>query len=164
MKNNCPHEDAVERAASAGIWPEAVGAHLKACPDCQNIAETARWMQALATSGDAQNAKIPNANSHATRPLPGPELVWQRARLDKEDGRKITNVLELVQIGCAAAAPIGLAAWVAFNWYSIAASADQFLLDIWPQLLTVGYPLASLVPAALTVAALALGYPLLAND
>jgi len=164
MKANCSHEEAVERAASAGIWPEAVGTHLKGCPDCHNIAETARWMQALATSGDVQDANIANAISRGTRPLPGPELVWQRARPDKVNGGKITTVLELVQVGSAAAAPIGLAAWVAFNWYSIAAYADQLLLNTWPQLLTVCYPLASLVPAALTVAALALGYPLMAND
>jgi hypothetical protein len=164
MKANCPHQEAVERAASAGIWPEAVRTHLKACPDCHNIAEIARWMQTLATSGEVQDANIANAISRETRPLPGPELVWQRARLDKESGGQITNALELLQVGSAAAAPIALAAWVAFHWYSIAAYADQLLLDTWPQLLSVFHPLASLAPAALTVAALALGYPLLAND
>ena len=152
---SCSQEEAVARAAGTGNWPEALAAHAQECAICCDVAQTARWMRSLASSLD---------DSRPIRPLPDPGLVWRSAYLDQKHAKKIGTVLEWVRIGSAAAAPIGLAGWVAWNWYSIEATAEQFLLRTWPQLSIATYALASLAPAALTVAALALGYPLLASE
>ena len=144
---SCSWEEAVTKAAGTGIWPEAIAGHAEECSICREVAEISHWMGSL-------------ANSRQIRPLPDPGLVWRRAQLDKEHARKIGAVLEWVQMGSATVAPIGLAGWVAWNWFSIEAMAEQFLLANWPQLSTPTYALAVLAPAALTIAALALAYPL----
>jgi hypothetical protein len=161
MKHECSQEEVVARAIRAGEWPTELAAHAARCTVCRDVAQTSQWMRSLASSIDARSV-----NSQAARALPDPELAWQRARLAEErtKSERVFTVLEWVQAGSAAAAPIGLAGWVAWNWYAIEAMAGQFLLDAWPQLSSATYALASLAPAALTLAALALGYPLLAGD
>jgi hypothetical protein len=155
----CSQEEAVARAVSTGSWPEALVVHAEECAICREVAQTAHWVRALASPVEERGA---DSVSQETRPLHDPGLVWLRARLEKEHATNLGTLLEWVQIGTAAAGPIGLAGWVAWNWYSIEAVAGQFLLNTWPQLSIATYLLASMAPAALTVAALALGYPLLA--
>jgi hypothetical protein len=161
MKQECPQEEVVARAIRAGEWPAGLAAHAAECALCRDVAQTAHWMCSLASSFEARSV-----SSQPTRAPHDPGLAWQRARLAGEQARaeKIFTVLEWVQAGSAAAAPVGLAGWVAWNWYAIEGMAGQFLLDAWPQLSSASYALASLAPAALTLAALALGYPLLASD
>jgi len=161
MKHECSQEEAVAKAIRAGEWPAELAGHAAECAVCRGIAQASHWMRSLASSLDARSVI-----SQPVRALPEPELAWQRARLaeERDKAEKVFTVLEWVQTGSAAAAPIGLAGWVAWNWYAIEGVAGQFLLDAWPQLSSATYALASLVPAALTLAALALGYPLLAGD
>ena len=161
MKRECSQEEVVAKAVRAGEWPAELAVHAAECAVCRDVAQATQWMRSLASSLDA-----PLVNSQPVRALPDPELAWQRARLAEARAKaeKVFTVIEWVQAGSAAAAPIGLAGWVAWNWYAIEAMAGQFLLDAWPQLSSATYALASLVPAALTLAALALGYPLLAGD
>jgi hypothetical protein len=161
----CSREDAVARASVTGIWPEELAAHADECAVCRDVAQTARWIQTLAVS--AQDATIPDAGNFAAgtdRPLPDPDLIWKRAQLDSKNFRRTVPALEWLRVALAAAAPIGLAGWVAWNWYAIEGVAGQFLLATWPQLSMVTYVLASIAPAALLLAALSLGYPLLAEE
>ena len=161
----CSREDAVARASVTGIWPEELAAHADKCAVCRDVAQTARWIQTLSVS--AQDATIPDAGNFAAgtgRPLPDPDLIWKRAQLDSNNLRRTVPALEWLRVALAAAAPVGLAGWVAWNWYAIVGAAGQFLLATWPQLSMVTYVLASVAPAALLLAALSLGYPLLAEE
>jgi hypothetical protein len=114
----------------------------------------------------ARPAHEPDAGYDAlqSRPLPDPRLVWWRARLDKEHAKKSGRVLLRLQIASSVAVPLALAGWIAWDWYPIEALAGQFLLRAWPQLPVTIFVLASMVPAALIVAVLALGYPLWAAE
>lgn len=161
----CSHEDAVARASVTGIWPEAVAVHAGECAVCREVAETARWIQALAASPeDAAAADAGKIAAGSDRPLPDPELIWKRAQMDRQTRMRAFPALEWARTALAAAAPIGLAGWVAWNWYAIEGTAGQFLMATWPQLTLVTYALASVAPAALLLAALSLGYPLLAGE
>jgi hypothetical protein len=162
---HCSLEDAVAKASVTGIWPEELAAHAGECAVCREVAETARWIQALAASPEnAAGAKAGNFAAEFGRPLPDPDLIWKRAQLDRENHRRTPPALEWARTALAAAAPIGLAGWVAWNWYAIEGAAGQFLVATWPQLSMVTYVLASVAPAALLLAALSLGYPLLAEE
>ena len=167
-QESCPLEERVAKAVRTSSWPEELEAHAVECAACREVARTARAMRVLAGpldgSDESLNKKEDYAGSQHSRPLPDPGLVWSRARLDGGREKKTGAVLEWVQIGAASAAPIALAGWVAWNWYSIEAAANRFLLNAVPYLPTVNYLLAGLAPAALTVAALALVYPLLDSD
>lgn len=152
---NCLRQEEVTKAIRSQQWPEAIAAHVADCEICQGVTQAARWMQAMASSPFA-DAAAPAASS-----LPDPELVWWKAQLNErhsgmEQGRLL---LEILQIGSTVVAPIGLAGWVAWNWYDIQAVAERFLLDTWPQISIATYALASLAPAVLTLSALALGVP-----
>lgn len=146
---SCSWEEAVARAAGTGVWPEAIATHAKQCSLCCEVAQISHRMGSLA-----------NSISGPIRPLPDPGLIWRRAHLDQEDAKKTGTALEWVQIGSATVAPLGLAGWVAWNWFSLEAMAEEFLVAHWPQLSTSTYALALLAPVALTAAALALAYPL----
>jgi hypothetical protein len=161
MKHRCSQEEVVTKAIRAGEWPVELAAHTAECAICRDVAQTTQWMRSLGSSLDARPVR-----SQPARSLPDPELEWKRAHLaeERDKAERVFTVLECVQTGSAAAAPIGLAGWVAWNWYAIEAITGQFLLDAWPQLSSATYALASLAPAALTLAALALGYPLMAGD
>jgi len=161
----CSREDAVAKASATGIWPEELAAHAGACAVCRDVVQTARWIQALSVSAeDATVADTGNFAEGSDRPLPDPELIWKRAQLDSQNLQRTVPALEWLRMALAAAAPIGLAGWVAWNWYAIEATAGQFLVATWPELSMVTYALASVVPAALLLAALSLGYPLLAGE
>jgi hypothetical protein len=167
-QESCPLEERVAKAVRTSSWPEELEAHAAGCAVCREVTRTAHAMRALAGSVDESDESFHKdegyAGSQNSRPLPDPGLVWSRARLDHDRERKTGAVLEWVQIGAALAAPIALAGWVAWNWYLIEATADRFLLNAVPYLPTVTYLLAGLVPAALTIAALALAYPLRDSD
>ena len=154
---SCSQEEAVARAAAAGIWPDALATHARECGICRDVAEVAHWMHAAARSAEARD-------SQPIRPLPDPGAIWQRAHLDEEYDARPGGVLRWVQLGLATLPPIGLASWVAWNWFSIQGAAEQFFLAMWPQLPVAAYPLALLVPAALSAAALALAYPVLDSE
>ena len=150
---HCPQEETIAKAIRTGDWPPALFAHAAECAACRDALRAAQWMGELAGTPDAA---LP-------RPLPDPALIWQRTQLDKahEQRQRLRGALEWAQIALAAAAPLGLATWVALNWYGIEAAAARFLLTTSPPLAALG--LATLAPAALTLAALALGYPAFAT-
>lgn len=158
---SCPQEQAVARAASAGSWTDALAAHARACSVCTDVAQTTLWMRTVAGPTHEPEA---GPDWQQSRPLPDPGLLWWRARLDNQPAKKSGRVLEWLQVATAVTAPLVLAGWIAWDWYSIEATAGQFLLHMWPQLPVTIFVLASMVPAALIVAALALGYPLLAGE
>jgi hypothetical protein len=158
---SCSQEQAVARAVGTGSWTEALAAHAEECSICRDVAQTAHWIRAMASPLHESDASY---DSRQSRPLPDPGLVWWRARLEKEHAKKSGRVLEWLQIASSVMAPLVLAGWIAWNWYPIEAMAGQFLLNVWPQLSVAIFVLASMVPAALIVAALALGYPLLAGE
>jgi hypothetical protein len=151
---HCLREENIAKAIRTADWPPALLAHAAACAACRDALRVAQWMGALA---GALAAASPG-------PLPDPSLIWQRAQLDnvQQPRERLRGVLEWAQITLAAAAPLGLATWVALNWYGIEAAAARFLLAASPPL--AAYGLATLAPAALTLAALALGYPVFAGD
>ena len=84
---SCSQEESVVRAVGAGSWPEALAAHAEECAICRDVARTARAMRTLASSLDERDLNVACVISHQVQPLPDPELVWQRARLDKEHGK-----------------------------------------------------------------------------
>jgi hypothetical protein len=158
---SCSQEQAVARAVGTGSWTEALAAHAEACAICGDVAQTAHWLRAIA---NAPHETDVSGISQQTRALPDPGLVWWRARLEKEHAKKSGKVLEWVQMGSSVVAPLALAGWIVWNWYPIEVMAGQFLLSAWPQLSVAIFVLASMAPAALIIAALALGYPLLSDE
>jgi hypothetical protein len=158
---SCSQEAAVARAAATGIWPDALATHAKECGICRDVTKVAYWMRAVAGSVGAREA---NLNSQPVRPLPDAGAIWQRAHLDEGYDAKPGGVLRWVQLGLETLPPIGLASWVAWNWFSIQGAAEQFFLAMWPQLPAAAYSLALLAPAALSAAALALAYPVLDSE
>jgi hypothetical protein len=158
---SCSQEQAVARAVGTGSWTEALAAHADECVICGGVAQTAHWLRAIANAPHETDVR---GISQQTRALPDPGLVWWRARFDKEHAKKSGRALEWLQIASSVMAPLVLAGWIAWNWYPIEAMARQFLLNAWPQLSVAIFVLASMAPAALIIAALALGYPLLAGE
>jgi hypothetical protein len=151
---HCLQEENIAKAIRTGNWPPSLLTHAASCAACRDALRAAHWMSAIA---GAPAAASPG-------PMPDPSLIWQRAQLDKvqQPRERLHGVLEWAQITLAAAAPLGLATWAALNWYGIEAAAARFLLASSPPL--AAYGLAALAPAALTLAALALGYPVFAGD
>ena len=163
---NCPQEAAVAKAARTATplneWDKSLAAHAAICPVCRGVVQASRRMQALAHDPEASLA-LPDS-------LPDPGLLWWRAQLsEKQAGKqakaeRVRNVLEWVEFAFAAIIPLGLATWIAMNWYVIQSLATQLLLDAWPRLSTMAYAFASLAPAVLTLAAISLAYPILAKE
>ena len=106
MKYECQQEEVVAGAIRAGEWPAELAAHVAECAICRDVVQTTQWMRSLASSCDARSV--------SSRTLPDPELAWQRAGLAEQRAKaeRVFTVLEWVQTGSAAAAPIGLAGWV----------------------------------------------------
>jgi len=154
-QTNCSKQEEVTKAIRSQQWPEPIAAHVAECEICRDVTQAARWMQALAGSSD------PDTVGPTMHSLPDPGLVWWKAQLSETHSRtgKGRLFMETLQIGSMVIAPIGLAGWVAWNWYDIQAVAERFLLDTWPQISIATYALASLAPAVLALAALAIGYP-----
>jgi hypothetical protein len=69
MKEACPEEAAVSRAAFTDIWDESLRAHVAGCTFCEEVVQVSRWMLSLAQSSETDVR------------LPDPILVWRRSRL-----------------------------------------------------------------------------------
>jgi len=152
---NCPREEATAQAARTNAWSDELAAHAADCAVCGGVARAARWMQAFASADGGDEA-----------PLPDPRLLWQRARAfeDRAKVERVSATLEWAEIAAVAAVPVGLAGWIAWNWFAIEGAAARFLVDALPQLPAPAYGLASLAPAALVIGVLALGYPLMTPE
>ena len=153
-RSMCPQEAAVLRAARTGEWPEALAAHAAQCRHCREIADTARWMQALAQSSEKNPA------------LPDAKLVWWRAQLAEQRAKaeRTRNALGWLEIASGTVVPLGLAGWVAWHWYEIQARATLLLTGELSQFPAAAYAVASLAPALLFLAAISLVYPLFIRE
>jgi hypothetical protein len=150
----CGHEDAVSKAQRRGELPERLATHVAECAVCREIVEAARWMRSVAHD----TARIDN--------VPAAELVWSRARYAErmEQAARKRRTLEWAEICSGAAVPVGLAGWVAWNWYGVEAQAAQLLEGQLPQFPLAIYAIANVAPALLFLAAISLAYPLLVRD
>ena len=150
----CPQEAAVLKAVRAGEWPEALVTHAAGCALCRGIVQTAQWMQALAQTPEKILA-VPDAN-----------LVWWRAQLADRRAKteKTQSVEEWLAFVSGAIVPLGLAAWVAWNWYGIQAAAGGLLMGLAPQFSLAAVSLAALAPALLFLGAISLAYSLLVRE
>ncbi len=150
----CPQEAAVLRAVRTGEWPEALAIHAAGCAPCRGIVQAAQWMQSLVQSSE-KNLVLPDA-----------KLVWWRAQLAdrraKAEGTQ--SVVEWLAFVSGAIAPLGLAGWVAWNWFGIQWQAARLLAGWSPQWAAAAYWFTSLAPALLFLAALSLAYPLLVRE
>lgn len=150
----CPQEAAVTKAARTGEWTDSLRTHAAECAICREVVQTAHWMQALAQS-PAKNHTMSDA-----------DLLWRRARLAERQAQaeKSQRGLEWLEILSGAIVPLGLAGWVAWNWYAIQGEATKMLIGLVPQLSLAAYSFSTLAPALLILAALSLAYPLLVRD
>jgi hypothetical protein len=151
---NCPHEAAVSKAARTNEWQESLTTHLAECAHCREIVQASRWMQALAQT-TAKTATLPDA-----------QLLWTRAQLADRTAQAVRTrrLWEWVEVLSGATVPLGLAAWVAWNWYVIQGEATKLLVGLAPQLSLAAYSFSSLAPALLILAAISLAYPLLVRE
>jgi len=152
---NCPQEAAVTKAVRTGNWEESLTAHAAACAVCQEVIQTASWMQSLARSPETIST------------LPDASLLWWKARLSERQAKaeKAQEVSEWVEIASGAAIAIGLAAWVAWNWLAIQALMTRFMGEM--QLWVTAYSTSLLVLPVTVVLCLALAvltYPILVDD
>jgi hypothetical protein len=152
---NCPHEEAVTRAARTGDWETSLSAHAANCAVCGGIVNTSRWMQALAQGSESNHA------------LPDAGMLWRSAQLsekrEKTEGSQ--NFLEWMAFASIAVPCLGLTAWLAWNWYAIqgwiawtVAGAQLRMTAYWVPIL-----FSSIVPV-LFLAAFALVYPSLVDE
>jgi len=144
----------VTQAARARRWPESLAEHVAQCQHCRGIAQAAQWMQAL-----AQNSEKPLG-------LPEANLVWWRAQLaeQRRKAARTQSALEWLAFASGAVVPLGLAAWVVWNWYGIQAAAGGLLMGLAPQFSLAAVSLAALAPALLFLGAISLAYPLLVRE
>ena len=151
---SCPQEAAVWKAVRAGEWPEALATHAAGCAPCRGIVQAAQWMQSLAQTPE-KNLAVPDAN-----------LIWWRAQLADRRAKteKTQGVEEWLAFVSGAIVPLGLAAWVAWNWYGIQSAAGGLLMGLAPQFSLAAVPLAALAPALLFLGAISLAYPLLVRE
>jgi hypothetical protein len=152
---NCAQEAAVTKAVRTGNWEESLTAHAATCAACREIIHTASWMQGLAR------------NSEAISTLPDASLLWWKARLSEKQAKveKAQELSEWVEIASGAAISIGLAAWVAWNWFAIQALMTRFMGAM--QLWVTAYSTSLLflpVTAVLCLALAILTYPILVDD
>ncbi len=152
---NCAQEAAVTKAVRTGNWEESLTAHAATCAVCREIIQTANWMQTLARS------------SETISPLPDASLLWWKARLSEkqEKAERAQDVSEWVEIGFVTAISIGLAAWVAWNWFAVQASMTRLMVTM--QLWVTAYSTTLLflpVAAVLCLALAVLTYPIVVDD
>ena len=152
---NCAQEAAVARAVRTGNWEESLTTHAAACAVCQEITQTAGWMQALARSPETIST------------LPDASLLWWKARLSEKQAKaeKAQEVSEWVEIASVTAILIGLAAWVTWNRLAIQALMTRFMGAM--QLWVTAYSTSLLFLPVSAVLCLALAvptYPLLVDD
>ena len=152
---NCAQEAAVTKAVRTGNWEESLTAHAATCAVCREIVETVSWMQALARRPETIAA------------LPDASLLWWKARLSEKQAKaeKAHAVTEWFEIASFAAISIGLAAWVAWNWFAVQASMTRLMVTI--QLWVAAYSTTLLflpVSAVLCLALAVLTYPILVDD
>jgi hypothetical protein len=152
---NCAQEASVTKAVRTGNWDESLTTHSAKCPVCQEIIQTASWMQALARSPETIST------------LPDASLLWWKARLAEKQAKaeKAQAISEWVEIASGAAISIGLAAWVAWNWLAIQAQMARVLGAM--QLWVTAYSTTLLflpVTAVLCLALAVLTYPILVDD
>jgi hypothetical protein len=150
---SCPYEEAVSRARSARELPEFLTVHVSQCATCKELTDVAKWMTALARE-----------QAHESNDLPDAEMVWRRAKFEQKLTIAAQDKVEWFQQAAEMVAPAILAMWVAENWGTLHAASAQFLLSAWPELAGVSYDIASLVPAALALCAVALTYPVFAVE
>jgi len=152
---NCPQEAAVTKAVRTGSLQTAFTAHAATCTVCQEIIQASSWMQALAR------------NSEINPTLPDASLLWWRARLSEKQAKaeKAQDVLEWAEVTSAAAISLGLAGWVAWNWYAIQGSMTWILAGAQLWVTTSSMPiLFPPIIAVLCLAALVVAYPILVDE
>ncbi len=152
---NCSQEAAVAKAIRAGSMETSLTTHAAQCAVCSQIVQVSSWMQEAAR----------NSEGHPI--LPDASLVWWRARLSekKTNAEKAQDVFEWVEIASAVAISLGLGGWVAWNWSAIQNLMAWILAGA--QLPITSYSVTILfspVVILLTVAALVLTYPILADE
>jgi hypothetical protein len=150
----CLRESVVVKSALAGELPEAVSVHVAGCASCREVLATARCMQSLAQSG-ANDAILRDAS-----------WVWSRAQLRQGNAKaaRAGFAWESLALISGAAAPVALAAGVAWRWFDIQDVAARLLLGYLPDFAAEAVMLSALVPALLLCAVVSLAYPLLVRD
>jgi len=157
-QTNCPQEATVSEAARSGRWEDSVARHAAECPLCQEIAQTSRWLQAMAPGVEDDRA------------LPDASLVWWRAQLSERRAKleRSQKAVEWLQIVSSVLASAGLFVWAVWNWRAVLGVLAWLSSDVWSRVWLAGYLLAIsgpdlfwLVVVMASLAMLALAYPLL---
>jgi hypothetical protein len=161
----CPHEEAAAEAACSGAWSDSLRAHAAGCATCGEIAKTANWMQTLAretnSDCDAQEAN----------------LIWWKAQLavklvqKQAEADRAQEVAAWIEIVLAALVVAGIAGRIANGWQALQEMAVSFWTSFAPQSwLPAGSALESssaflwFLLAAVSIVALLIAYPILAED
>jgi predicted anti-sigma-YlaC factor YlaD len=152
--DHCGFEEAIAGALRRGGLSENLVEHANQCVSCRDIIRTAASMREMARS---------TANEQS---LPVPELLWSRARYAERMERAATERrrLEWLEIASRAAVPVGIAGWVAWNWFAVQAQAAEWLTSELSTYQLVAYGAASLIPALFFLGAISLVFPLLGRD
>lgn len=158
----CPYETAIARAARAGLWKDALRAHIIHCTSCRETATVAAFLNSAAAT-TPQVAHLPDA-----------PLLWLRRNLMKTEAVVERSLLpiraaEALVWSALLTAVIGLPIWTGSSWLSELKSWSD---TVWNSLSTATLPaFGGLTPgvgmAALTilfVAAVLAAEPDLADD
>ena len=147
---NCPQEAAITRAVRAGNIDESLPSHAATCAICREVFQAASWMQGLARTSES-NPTLPDAGR-----------VWWKAQLAEKQlkAEKAQDFSEWVEIISATVVSLGLAGWLAWNWFAIQ-GLMAWVLKSTESWLTA-YAITNVflpVVAVLSLIALALGSP-----
>jgi predicted anti-sigma-YlaC factor YlaD len=165
-QTSCHQESATARAVRSGEWDEELLAHLSQCATCRGVQQAAQWMQALADSSQ----HVPAQND-----LPDPQILWLRAQLSERQAaaERAHRILQWIELACAMVTCIGLGVWFAWNWSEVGSATGNglnwVLFEAWPALWNAYGPvnapvLFSSALAVISLAAVAIAYPLVARD
>jgi hypothetical protein len=157
---HCPKETAVAWATRSGEWNDVLKEHLACCEPCRDVAETARWMRAIAGTGE--DGAPSDAGLVWWRAQLGEQLSQRRARIEKT--RLVIESVKLVSLGIAV---IGLAIWAIWNWNAMQEGLARFASDLLPQGLVTGNAASGslwVIGGAVALIAAVLMYPILAEE
>jgi len=119
-RTNCSNEVAVQKAAHSGEWPESLKTHVTACDACREVADTSRWMQALAD---------PSEKSFA---LQDASFLWWRAQLSEKQTAavRVQETLEWAEFALVIVVVAGLAVWATWNWQLFQRTVGSLLASL----------------------------------
>ena len=128
----CSLEKAVTKAARTGEWNDSLETHVAHCVSCQEVMQTVRAMQSLAS---------PAVNES---PTPDATRLWCLALLEQKqrEAARARRPMVAVELATSALIALGCMGWLAWDWPQLTAQLTAWQTNLWPQLWQAAWILA----------------------